>query len=208
MDAGLDRPASAGSGAGGFTGVPPGTVIYDVAYPERLSRGLIFIKWLLAIPHFIVLYFLGIAFSIVIFIAWFAILFTGRYPRGLWNFSLMYEHWSANVTAYTFLLRDEYPPFGDAPYPVHLELEYPQRPSRGLIFIKWLLIIPHIVVIILLGFVAYLVLWVSFFAILFTGRYPRTLFAFMVGFFRWSNRVNLYAALMTDAYPPFTLDQQ
>ena len=184
----------------------PGVLTYDIAYPEHLSRGLIFIKWLLAIPHFIVLYFLGIVFSIVTFIAWFAILFTGSYPRGLWDFSLMFQRWTANVNAYYLLMRDEYPPFAAGPYPVQLDVEYPPRLSRGLIFIKWLLVIPHLIVIALLGFASFVVLWIVFFAILFTGKYPRSLWDFMVGFQRWSFRVNLYFNLMTDVYPPFSLD--
>jgi hypothetical protein len=187
-------------------GAQPGVLHFDIDYPERLSRGLIFIKWLLIVPHLVVLYFLGIAVSIVTFIAWFAILFTGSYPRGLWDFTLMVHHWQMNVSAYFLLMRDEYPPFAAGPYPVRYDIAYPERLSRGLIFIKWLLIIPHAIVVGLLGLVAYVVLWIAWFAILFTGQYPRSLFDFMVGFFRWTARMNLYASLMTDVYPPFTLE--
>ncbi len=84
---------------------------YDVEYPEELSRWLIFVKWLLAIPHIIILYALGIAASVVTFIAWFAILFTGRYPQGLYGFAVGYMRWSLRVQAYVLLMRDEYPPF-------------------------------------------------------------------------------------------------
>src|SRR6476659_2807169 len=90
---------------------------FDVAYPERLSRLLIFVKWILIIPHWVVLYFLQLAFGIVTFIAFFAILFTGKYPRGLWDFGMLYQRWSARVSIYIFLMRDEYPPFGDDDYP-------------------------------------------------------------------------------------------
>ncbi len=191
--------------AGGVAG-PQGTLRFDVAYPERLSRLLIFVKWLLAIPHFFILYFLNIAVSVVSIIAWFAILFTGRYPRGMWDFVLLVERWLTNMTAYLYLLRDEYPPFGEGPYPVRLEMEYPERLSRLLIFVKWLLVIPHLVVLWFLGIAAGVVWLISFFAILITGRYPRGMFDFMVGFARWSLRVNLYLLNLTDVYPPFSLE--
>jgi len=184
----------------------PGEVMFDIDYPERLSRGLIFIKWLLVVPHLVILYFLSLATSVVLFIAWFAILFTGKYPRGLWDFSLMVRHWTSNVSAYYFLMRDEYPPFGAEPYPVRLEVVYPERLSRGLIFIKWLLIIPHLIALVVLAIAAAFVYFISWFAILFTGSYPRGLFDFMVGFFRWVERVNMYVLLLTDVYPPFSMD--
>ncbi len=191
-----------------WAGMVPGIVRYDVAYPDRLSRWLVFVKWLLIIPHLIVLYFLGIAGSVVTFLAWFAILFTGNYPRGLWDFSLMFQRWSANVVAYLLLLRDEYPPFAAEPYPVQLDVEYPQQLSRLLIFVKWLLVIPHLFVLAILYWIVSVVVFVSFFVIIFTARYPRGLFDFVVGVVRWSTRVTLYTSLMTDPYPPFMLDQE
>lgn len=185
---------------------PAGVLEFDVAYPEHLSRLLIFVKWLLVIPHLVVLYFLGIAVAVVTFIAWFAILFTGRYPRGMWDFALMVQRWQMRVNIYLYLMRDEYPPFGDEPYPMRFEIAYPERLSRGLIFIKWLLIIPHIICLAVLGFCAAIVSFIAWFAILITGRYPQGLFDFVVGMLRWSARVNLYSSLMTDVYPPFSLD--
>jgi hypothetical protein len=185
---------------------PKGTVVFDVAYPQHLSRLLIFVKWLLAIPHFFILYFLNIAVGVVSIIAWFAILFTGRYPRGMWDFVLLYERWTMNVTVYAYLLQDEYPPFGEGPYPVGLDLEYPERLSRLLIFVKWLLVIPHLFILAFLGLAAGLVSFIGFFAILITGNYPRSMFDFMVGFARWSLRVNLYLLNLTDVYPPFSLE--
>lgn len=182
---------------------------YDVAYPESLSRGLIFIKWLLVIPHFIVLALLGIGLSVVTVIAWFAILITGSYPRGMWNFSVMVVRWSARVTAYLWLQRDEYPPFGDdQDYPVLYQMAYPERLSRGLIFIKWLLVIPHVVILYILTIIAELVVFIAWFAILFTGKFPRGMFDFVTGVHRWSNRVYVYYLLLTDAYPPFSMDNQ
>ena len=184
-----------------------GVLLYNVPYPERLSRLLIFVKWLLAIPHYIVLYVLYLALSVTSFIAWFAILFTGRYPRGLWDFAMMVYRWNANVTAYVALLRDEYPPFGgnDGDYPVLYQMEYPERFSRLLIFVKWLLVIPHLIVLYVLGLVAGVVWIIAWFAILITGNIPRGMFDFLVGVLRWSNRVTAYAWLLTDVYPPFSL---
>lgn len=190
--------------ATGGAGYP---VRYDVAYPERLSRGLIFIKWLLAVPHYVVVYFLVLAWEVVTFIAFFAILFTKTYPEGLFKFSVGVRRWQANVGAYVGLLRDEYPPFSmDAgQYAVAYEVDYPAELSRWLIFVKWLLVIPHIVVVALLGIVALLLGMVAWFAILFTGKFPRSLFDFVVGVQRWSERVNGYVSLFTDAYPPFSM---
>jgi len=115
-----------------------------------------------------------------------------------------------NTVAYALTLqRDEYPPFsGDAgQYPVTLEIDYDENLSRWLIFVKWLLILPHLIVLVFLGIAAYVVVIIAFFAILFTGRYPRGLFDFVTGVLRWSIRVNAYAQwLMTDRYPRFSLD--
>lgn len=180
---------------------------FDVEYPERLSRLLIFVKWLLAIPHFIVLYFLGIIAELFLLIAFFAILFTKKYPRGLFDFVVNVYRWNANAVAYTALMRDEYPPFSwDAgQYPVTFEVDYPEELNRWLPLIKWLLAIPHMVVLFFLYIVA-LVLWVlAWFAILITGRFPRGMFDFMVGAMRWQYRVTAYAYLMRDEYPPFSM---
>ena len=184
-------------------------VRFDVEYPERLSRWKIFLKWLFAIPHFIIVVLLINVAGILQFIAFFAILFTKRWPRGLFDFTVQIYRWAANVSAYAlFLLRDEYPPFsGDSgEYPVTLEVEYDENLSRWQIFVKWLLAIPHYIVLLVLFVAVNVTVFIAFFAILFTGRYPRGLFDFAVGTLRWYVRVNAYAHwLMTDRYPPFSL---
>ena len=190
-------PASSGSSP----------VHFDVEYPEHLSRLLIFVKFLLAIPHIIVLYALSLAAGIVTFIAFFAILFTKKYPESLFNFNLGIQRWGHNVGAYVWFLRDEYPPFSfDAgSYPLTYDIVYPAELSRWLIFVKWLLVLPNTIVYLFVLIVAYFATMVAWFAILFTGRYPRGMFNFVVGALRWGARANAYSNLMTDAYPPFSM---
>ncbi len=181
---------------------------YDVEYPEELSRWLIFVKWLLAIPHLLIIYALSIAVSVVTIIAWFAILFTKRYPREMFSFVVNVNRWNANLISYVFLLRDEYPPFSWEPdqYPVTYDVEYPEELSRWLIFVKGLLAIPHIIVIYFLFIGAYLALIGAWFAILFTKRYPESIFRFVVGVLRWQFRVSAYTNLLRDEYPPFSTE--
>lgn len=210
------------------------------AYPVRvsgrldlpLSRWRWIFKWFLAIPHYVILAFLWVGFVCVAVAAFFAILFTGRYPRSLFDFNLGVLRWSWRVQFYTYgaLGTDRYPPFtlGEAPgYPARLEIVYPQQLSRGLVLVKWwLLALPHYLIVGLFlgsgtwaatqaggqpyagpagGLIALLVL-VAGVTVAVTGRYPRQLFDLVMGLNRWVLRVAGYASLMTDAYPPFRLD--
>jgi hypothetical protein len=193
---------------------------------QRLSRGLWLVKWLLAIPHFVVLVFLWVAFVGVSVVALFAILFTGRYPRGLFDFNVGVLRWTWRVGFYSYsaLGTDEYPPFTlkDVPdYPARLGVAYPDSLSRGLVLVKWwLLALPHYLVVGVFvggawaagsdwwysaGLVGLLVLFAGV-MLLFTRRYPTSLYDFVLGMNRWVFRVVAYAALMTDTYPPFRLD--
>ena len=179
----------------------------DVSYPDRLSRLLIFVKGLLAIPHLLILWALLAVAGIMRFIAFFAILFTGKYPEGMFKFVVGIERWQYNVSAYVLLLRDEYPPFSmDAgKYALTYDIDYPDRLNRWLIFIKWLLVLPNLLVLLVFAVAWYFVGIIAWFAILVTGKYPESLFKFTVGVLRWGARVNAYANFMTDAYPPFSL---
>jgi hypothetical protein len=199
-----------------------------------LSRWLWLVKWLLAIPHFIVLFVLFIAFFLLTIVALFAILFTGRYPRSIFDFNLGVLRWGWRVAFYSYgaLGTDRYPPFtlGHEPdYPATLEVPYPEELSRGLVLVKWwLLAIPHYLLVGIFvgggwwassgswedegrgggtpGLTTLLGLFAGI-ALLFMARYPRGIFEFVMGLNRWVLRVVGYAALMTDAYPPFRLDQ-
>jgi Domain of unknown function (DUF4389) len=198
----------------------------------HLNRGLWLVKWLLAIPHFVVLFFLWIAFVVVSVIAFFAILFTGRYPRRIFDFNVGVMRWSWRVGFYSHsaLGTDRYPPFTlkDVPdYPARLEVAYPKSLSRGLVLVKWwLLALPHYLVVGVfaggawagvnaashdsgwtsgVGLISLLVL-IAGVALLFTRHYPKGIFDLVLGMNRWSYRVAAYAALMTDVYPPFRLD--
>ena len=189
---------------------------------DEPSPWLWLVKWFLLVPHLVVLFFLWLAFPAVTFVATVAILFTGRYPRPLFDFSLGVMRWSWRVWYYGYgaLATDRYPPFSldaEPDYPATLDVEYPEHLSRGLALVKWwLLAIPHYLVISFFtgggwffGYAGGLVTLMSLFAgvaLLFTGRYPRGIFDLVIGMDRWVLRVAAYAALMTDEYPPFRLD--
>ena len=214
----------------------PYPVRVDASLDPSTSRWLWLVKWLLLIPHFVVLAFLWLAFLVVSVIAFFAKLFTARSPRALFDFNVGVLRWSWRVSYYGYsaLGTDRYPPFtlAEVPdYPAHLHVPYPERLSRGLVLVKWwLLAIPQYIVVSILvggglwlagrgatdsgwhggwgggGLVGLLVL-IAAVVLLFTGRYPAALYRFILGLDRWVLRVAAYAGLMTDAYPPFRLDQ-
>jgi hypothetical protein len=214
-----------------MSAVSPPPVRVDGRLDPELSRWLWLVKWLLAIPHFVALVFLFLAFVVLTIVAFFAILVTRRYPRSLFDFNVGVLRWAWRVGFYTYdaLGTDRYPPFALGPaadYPATLEIEYPETLSRGLVLVKWwLLAIPHYLLLGVFlgggwfgwdgggggwsggpGLIGLLVLFAAI-ALLFTTRYPRGIFDLVVGLNRWVFRVVAYAALMTDAYPPFRLDQ-
>jgi hypothetical protein len=166
------------------------------------------VKWLLAIPHFIILFFLVIAFFFVSIIAWFAILFTAKYPRGLFDFNVGVLRWAWRVTFYSYsaLGTDKYPPFSlqpDPAYPADLVIPYPEKLSRGLIWVKWLLAIPHLFIINVFNDLLSILVLIVGIVLLFTGKYPADFFKLVIGVNRWTYRVYAYVALMRDEYPPF-----
>ncbi len=213
----------------------PYPVRVDAARDPEPSRWLWLVKWLLLLPHFVVLAFLWLAFVVLSVVAFVAILITARYPRPIFDFNVGVLRWSWRVHYYGYgaLGTDRYPPFTlhDVPdYPARLDVEYPARLSRGLVLVKWwLLALPHYLIVALFaggglwvgtgpgredgwdnswgagGLVALLV-FIAGVIMLFTGRYPRSLYDFVLGMDRWVLRVAGYAALMTDRYPPFRMD--
>ena len=200
----------------------------------NLSRWLWLVKMFLAVPHYIVLAFLWVAFGVATAVAALAILFTGRYPRSLFDFNVGVLRWNWRVGFYVYaaLGTDRYPPFtlARADYPADIDVSYPETPSRGLVPVKWLLAIPHLLIVGLLastilpywwtetdwssglqpigGYsVLNLLVVIAGFFLLVTGSNPRGLFDLLMGINRWLYRVLTYVALMHDEYPPFRLDQ-
>ncbi|MDM7989181.1 DUF4389 domain-containing protein [Arthrobacter sp. zg-Y877] len=262
-----------GHGPYGYAKPPrpaPAPASVPVPYPAKLygeldpglSRWLWLVKWLLAVPHYFLLVFLWTAFCVATVIAGFAVLFTARYPRALFDFNVGVIRWSWRVGFYAtqVLGTDRYPPFTleRTDYPADFDVAYPERLSRGLVLVKWwLLVIPHALIVGAFTGGGYVVVrqagpfggwersvgggwddpvygtgwtdwtegpqsvggWtagisligllvlVAAAVLLFTGRYPRPLFDFIMGLRRWAYRVLAYTALMRDEYPPFRLDQ-
>jgi hypothetical protein len=207
----------------------------DAHLDPGLNRWLWLVKWVLVIPHYVVLVFLWLAFVACSVVALFAIVFTGRYPRAIFDFNVGVMRWSWRVSYYAYgaLGTDRYPPFSlsEVPdYPAHLEVDYPEHLSRGLVLVKWwLLAIPHYLVLAFFvgggvylaneattsdqsywnwgsGLMGLLVLFAAV-VLLVTGRYPQSIYDLVLGMNRWMLRVAAYAGLMTDQYPPFRLDQ-
>ena len=150
---------------------------------------------------------LGAVAFVVAVIAWFAILFTGRFPEGLWKLVAYVIRWRVRAIAYMTLLRDEYPPFGEGDYPAWLELQPPTAPRDRLsVALRPFLVIPQLIVVAVLGVAWFFTTVFAWFEILVTGRYSEGLYRFGVGVLRWSARVEAYALLLHDEYPPFSLE--
>jgi hypothetical protein len=207
----------------------------STVYPARLSAHLDdglsrwkwLFKWILAVPHYVILAFLWVAFLVAAVIAGFAILFTGRYPRTLFKFNVGILRWNWRVAFYSYsvLGTDRYPPFSlaDTDYPATFDVAYPDQLSRWQVLVKpWLLALPHLLIVGALttgiatttaegtaaglSLLALLVL-IAGIILLVSGRYRLGLFNLLMGLNRWIYRVAAYSALMTDSYPPFRLDQ-
>jgi hypothetical protein len=212
-------PSAPDAAAGGYP------VQFAVEYPDRpLNRLTTAFRPLVAIPIVIVLATVGsvsadwtegnrdVAVGTVGGILFLApllmIVFRRKYPRWWFEFNLELQRFSNRVGAYLTLMQDRYPSTDEQQY-VTLEIPYPDARSelnRWLPLVKWLLAIPHYVVLVVLWILAVLVVIAAWFAILFTGRFPRGMFNFVEGVLRWTNRVEAYMLLLvTDRYPPFRL---
>jgi Domain of unknown function (DUF4389) len=178
----------------------------EIAYPSELNRWLPLVKWLLAIPHYIALVCLGIAALFVLLFAFFAVLFTGRWPRGAFDFVVGVYRWAYRVAAYVHLMTDPYPPFtldDDPGYPVRLNIDYPERIANWRPLVQWLLAIPYLFVAAVFYWLTGVLTIAAFFCVLFTKRIPRGLFELMMPGLRWNLRGNAYYYFTTDRYPPF-----
>lgn len=150
---------------------------------------------------------LGLVAFVMAVISWFAIVFTGKQPRGLWDFTRFYLTWRSKAVAYMALLRDEYPPFGGGEYPVTFSAgEFPETRDRLRVGFRLILAIPQFIALFFISIAWVITAIIGWFAILFTGAYPEGLYRFAVGYLRWSLRVESYLLLMHDEYPPFSLD--
>ena len=182
-------------------------VQFSVDYGDGTrSRLTTIFRLITMIPILVVL--MVVAYNAAAFAAFLMILFRKKYPRWIFNFVLESSRFASRVSAYTVLLVDQYPSTDDD-QSVHLDIEYPDAENdlnRFLPLVKWLLAIPHYIVLNILGFVGLVITVIAWFAIIITGKYPEGMFNFVVGVGRWWNRVAAYALLLTtDRYPPFRL---
>jgi hypothetical protein len=184
-------------------------VSLDVDPPAAQGRLGVFFRLILAIPQCIVFYVVAIVAAIITLIAWFVILITGKYPAGMMGFVEGTLRWGVRVGGYVLLLTDKYPPFSlneAAAYPVRATVHgQVDGRNRLTVFFRIIMIIPHAIIVQVLGYAAEVVAFIAWFAALFTGSVPAGLHSFMAGYLRWYTRYAAYALLLTDEYPPFSL---
>ena len=189
--------------------------VLEIDQPDHVANWRPLVHWLLVIPQWIVVYVLGIVAEVVALISWFAIIFTGKMPDGMANLIALYIRYYNRAAAYGQFMREEYPPFSFETVPqdpgdyagVRTELA-PELEDRNRLTtaFRFILVIPHVFVLAILGFVVFFAMIGAFFVVLFTGRWPDGLFTFVLGYMRWTTRVNAYFLLLTDEYPPFSLE--
>lgn len=189
---------------------------FDIKHQDSYSRGELLLRSFfgfiyILIPHMFILFFLSIASIFMSFIAFWAILFTGKYPKGMFEFQVKFRRWQLRVNARLLNISDGYPAFGldTKDENVTFEMEYPESLSRGTLLLRaffgfFYVIIPHIFILYFRLIVVYVVIFIAWWAVLFTGKYPKGMFDFVVGTFRWAMRLGLYMGNMTDTYPAFT----
>jgi hypothetical protein len=194
-------------------GAYPATFAFDS--PQKIARWRPLVHWLLAIPHFIVLYVLNLVAGILVFVAWIVGVITGKIPEGIQGLIVAALRYGVRTQTYMLFLRPEYPPFAfdtafadpgtdpRARFDIVPEIE---GRNRLTIFFRGLLLIPHMIMFLLLGIAMYVVVIIAWFAVIILGRWPSGLESFAVGFLRWTSRFNAYANLLTDKYPPFGLN--
>lgn len=192
---------------------------YGVKHQTSYSRGQLLLRtffgWLyIYIPHIIVIYFLSLISFFITFIAFWAILFTGKYPEGLYNYQIGLQTWGLRLAARALNLADGYPHFGltNKDENIKLVLERPEKSNRLTVLLRtffgfFYVVIPHMFVLMFLMFGLYIINFVAFWAILFTGKYPKSFHDYVNGVLRWQFRVNAYLLYLTDTYPAFSLSE-
>jgi Inner membrane component of T3SS, cytoplasmic domain/Domain of unknown function (DUF4389) len=200
-------PPVAYAGAGDYP------IDFQADYPEAgIARWRALLHYIMVFPHAIVLFFVGIGVFFAWIAAWFAILITGKYPRGIFDFLAGAVKWSNRVTGFQYWFTEQYPPFSleDEPdYPVRTRIDYPPdgKIARWRVLLQGIMAIPHFIVITFLFIAEWIVILIAFFSILFTRQWPRSMFDFTVGIIRWRTRATAYGYYwMTEQYPPFSLD--
>jgi hypothetical protein len=183
-------------------------VALAVDYPERQSRWKTLFRLFLAIPLLIFAYLINSASLGMVWAIWIVVALRGRIPRWMFDFQVALIGWQVRAFSYCLLLTDAYAPF-EGDYPIRFEAQYPERLSRWkVLFWKYFTVLPHSIVLFFLWIAAYVVLIIAWFAILFTGRFPRALHGYVAGVVRWSLRVQAYVFSLTDEYPPFSLSAE
>jgi hypothetical protein len=190
--------------------------VFEIKHQESYSRGELLLRsffgWLyIAIPHAFVLFFMQIAAGILQFLAWWIVLFTAKYPKSFFDFQMALQRWGNRLSARLLNLSDGYPAFGiNAEDPnTTFTLKYHETQSRGTLLLRtffgiFYVIIPHGFVLFLRILVVYLFVFIAWWAVLITGKYPKGMHDFNVGTLRWAARVSLYMMFLTDTYPPFS----
>ena len=193
----------------------PGTypVTVDLNAPLEVARWRPLVHWLLAVPHIFVSYFLNLLRGILQVLSFFTILFTKKIPRSFFDLMVMTMRYQWRVSSYMMFMREAYPPFefepaaeDDGHDPAVFAVEYDEELNRFLPLVKWFLAIPHYLVLVVYGIGLFFVWFLSFFAVLFTGKYPEGMRRYAVGVSRYGNRVFCYVGFLRDEYPPFSLD--
>jgi hypothetical protein len=183
-------------------------VALAVDYPERQSRWKTLFRLFLAIPLLIFAYLINSASLGMVWAIWIVVALRGRIPRWMFDFQVALIGWQVRAFSYCLLLTDAYAPF-EGDYPIRFEAQYPERLSRWkVLFWKYFTVLPHSIVLFFLWIAAYVVLIIAWFAILFTGRFPRALHGYVAGVVRWSLRVQAYVFSLTDEYPPFSFSAE
>ncbi len=194
----------------------PSDFAFDIVHQDKYSRGELLLRTLfgqiyIMIPHGFLLFFMSIGSVVLGFIAWWAVLFTGKYPRSFFDYQVNLLKWNTRVSARILHLSDGYPAFGmegtDDKTTVHVA--YPEKLNQGLLILRLFfqgiyVYIPHGFCLFFRVIAMLFVVFIAWWAVLFTGQYPKGMHEFVVGTLRWSTRVNLYASFMTDKYPPFS----